>query len=216
MTRGLPIVVGLLLMGVATYVHGAWTQRWSGETAEELARFAQQYESIPSTIGPWVGEEMATNPRELDAAGAHASVSRRYKNRETGDVVSVFLVCGYARDIAVHTPDACYVGAGFTMDRQPVLRKLGSEQQTWSMRTAVFRKSSSEGTIRQRIYWGWTGDGTWEAPETPRWHYGGRSVIHKVYLIEEVAGPNGRTQESPALAFGNAFLPMVSDVIYPR
>ncbi|MDH3719365.1 MAG: EpsI family protein [Planctomycetota bacterium] len=216
MTRILPIAIACGLIGVVTYLQGTWTQRWSTAPEEDMKQMAERYQTIPLEVGDWQGEDLPSSERELQRAGGKASISRKYTNRQTGEVVSVFVILGYSRDVAVHTPDACYVGRGYQMERRPIVSRVTSEGSTATMKTSTFLKEQGEAAIHQRIFWAWTHDGQWEAPQSPRWKYGGRTILNKVYLISNIpAGQLQAAEESPAHRFGQLFLNSVGQVLYP-
>ena len=50
-------------------------------------------------------------------------MSRTYRNRD-GQIVNVYLVTGSARHVTIHTPDWCYVGAGYDI--------IGGEPQQYT------------------------------------------------------------------------------------
>ncbi len=216
MTKLLPIALACGLLVVATYLQGMWTQRWSTAPEEEMLQLAARYEQIPLEIAGWSGEDLPSSERELERAGGKACISRQYTDSETGEMISVFLILGYSRDVAVHTPDACYVGRGFEMERRPTISRITLGTTTATMKTSTFLKEQDETRIHQRIFWSWTSDGNWEAPQSPRWRYGGRTILNKLYLIANVPlSQQQSVQESPAHRFGELFLERVSQLLYP-
>ncbi len=212
----IPVVVAGGLIIAVTYVQGEWSQRWSTEPEEEMSQLAARYQDIPKEFGDWVGEDLQYNPGELELAGAKANVSRRYRNKETGLVVSVYMICGYSRDVAVHTPDACYVGRGHVMERRPVSQPFNLGADVSTLKTSTFLKETGKDATHQRIFWGWNRGGRWEAPHSPRWKYGGRSILNKIYLIASVPGGSKEAlEDSAAYKFGLEYLPLVSQTLYP-
>ena len=223
--RWIPLLIGIPLIGLGTYLQGSWTDRWSDGGNRRMEQTTSRYAEIPLTIGKdWVGEDTPYSKKELEAAGAHAHLSRIYRHRETGERVSVFMICGYARDVAVHTPDFCYVGAGFEVESRPetfVVEPIADKQEALTFWTSTFLKERPVGTIHQRILWGWTSGEPWNAPNYPRWKYPGNSPLNKVYLIHDIQPgierkPDTLSQEHPLAAFGKEFLPIVRETLYPQ
>src|SRR5207244_11825623 len=101
-----------LIVG-AGLVQGKWTNRWGPSPA--LAALAARFDTVPMDLGDWKGEAFELPARERAAAGAEACLARRYTNRGRGVAVTVLLLGGLPGDIAVHAPDACYPGAGYTL-----------------------------------------------------------------------------------------------------
>ena len=117
--RYLPVALAVAVIGVCTVFQGQFSDRWSSGVSQDLKTLAASFESVPRVIGDWVSEETPTNAKQLELASAHNCISRQYHNTKTGKRVSVFMICGLSRHVGAHTPDACYVGAGFDMDGDP-------------------------------------------------------------------------------------------------
>jgi len=219
MTRYLPLGIGITLVLAGTIVHGAMTLRWTGGSSEELAAVSERYANIPKNVGDWIGEDTKTSAKELKSAGAKATVSRRYQNPKTGKVVQVFLICGLARDTAVHTPDICYVGQGYKMDRAPYRVDLVTGDTKSQAYVSTFTKRMEERNIHQRILWSWNvGNGKgWQAPDSPRVTFRGWQPLNKVYLIAvaDTPGKAAEAEKAELAEFANIFLPLVSRTLYP-
>ena len=223
MSRWIPLLVGIPLIGLSTYLQGSWTDRWGDDRNAMLQQTVDRYADIPLTIGEdWVGQDTPYSKKELEAAGAQAHLSRTYRNRKTGERISVFMICGYARDVAVHTPDFCYVGAGFEVENpaETFAVETTAEKEPMTFWTTTFLKERAANTIHQRILWGWTAGETWNAPDYPRWKYPGNSSLNKVYLIHDIKPgierkPDTLSEDHPLVTFGRAFLPVVRKTLYP-
>ena len=223
MTRWIPLLIGIPLIGLSTYLQGSWTDRWSNVSDQGMRQTASRYAAIPLKIGTdWIGEETPYSKKELEAAGAHAHLSRVYRNRKTGERISVFMICGFARDVAVHTPDFCYRGAGFEVESRPAtfeIESSGTMEQPLTFWTSTFLKERPASTIHQRILWSWTSGEPWNAPNYPRWKYPGNSPLNKVYLIHDIPPgierqPDTLSQGHPLAVFGKEFLPIVRETLY--
>ena len=212
-----PAAVGVVLIVSCSIVQGLWTERWGSRTSEKLRAFAEAFGKIPMTVGDWEGErsQEETDPRELEVAGAEEHLSANYHNPKTGDSVSVYMICGASRSVSVHTPEACYPGAGFLMEGKTQTYTIHTESSKAEFTTAVFVKSEASGTQRLRLFWAWNAEGVWEAPDWPRMKYGGRRALNKIYLITPTP-PNQPINESPCLRFAEAFLPEVDHLLFPK
>lgn len=217
MFRYVPLAVGISLILIGTIVHGSMTLRWTGGTSEQVAAVSERYKDIPKKIGDWIGEDTVGDPQQLVAAGATASISRRYHNVKTNQYVQVFMICGLARNTAVHTPDFCYLGAGFKIDRTPYVVDLITGDTKSKAYAATFNKQTENGPMFQRILWMWNGGNGWEAPNSPRVTYRGWSPLNKIYLIATATtSEKAAAAEKAELAeFANLFLPEVSRILYP-
>lgn len=217
MTRYVPLAAGIALVLAVTIVHGSMTLRWKSGSSAELIAISERYKEIPKKIGDWVGEDTSMNPQELVAAGAKASISRRYRNVNTGQFVQVFMVGGLARNMAVHTPDVCYVGQGYKVDRTPYSIDLVTGDTKSRAYVATFSKQTNQGTIHQRILWTWNGGDGWRAPDSPRVTYRGWSPLNKMYLIASASSPEkaAAAEKAELAEFVNLFLPAASRILYP-
>jgi hypothetical protein len=175
--RTLLLSIAAVLIGLGGYVHGVWTDRWS--VSPELEEAIGKLPRVPLTFGDWRGQAQSLRPREAEQAGFSAHLMRRYE-RHDGAVVNVMLACGRAGPLAVHTPEVCYVGAGFAL-AGPATRytaegaKLSPAAEFWK------GKFSREGvaTAHQRVFWGWHARGAWVAADSPRWAFRGLPMLHK-------------------------------------
>ncbi|HEY8505631.1 MAG TPA: hypothetical protein VIL46_13685, partial [Gemmataceae bacterium] len=126
------------------------------------------------------------------------SASRHYVNRVLDRQVVVSLIAGIPGKVATHTPDVCYPGSGYTMKtditRHAIDLPGGGSFEYFS---AEFEKSTSSGKDRVRVRWSWTDDGTWHAPDYPRWYYARSPVLHKLYVVHPVSEA-GTPEEDPA------------------
>lgn len=212
----LPAAVGFVLIAVASLVQGLWTERWAPTISDKLKAYAAALESVPTAIGAhWEAKSTTEmDPREREAAGAVGDLSRTYWNPRTQEEVSVYLICGPSRHVAVHNPKACYTSSGFRMEDKVAVYKIPFGDTAAEFRTAVFLKEDATATQPLRVFWAWTADGNWEAPEWPRMKFGGRTALNKVYLICR-STPGEKIEDNPAYDFAREFLPVVTRLLYP-
>lgn len=203
----LPVAAAFLLVIGTTILQGWWTDRWTGRNvAEELQRGAAVLEeNFPKEFGSWeYVQELPSDPKQLERAGAVGHVSRLYRDTATNAKVSAFVVCATPHDASGHTPDRCYPGAGFEIaeaeHRQSVPLRDGRTAETF---TGTFRKTGQ--TLR--VFWTYGGDGTWIAPQIARIELAGRGAVYKLYaIIDETRMRDGQAQ-SICADFLSALLP---------
>jgi hypothetical protein len=168
---------------MATMVQGQWTDRWSGiDGVEELARGgARLAERFPRSCGEWEAmNDLETDPRGLEQAGAVGHVSRIYRHRGTGVPATVFVVCASPHDASGHTPDRCYPGSGFRAEETESRRSVTLDDgRTADVFTGTFAKAGQ--TLR--LFWTYGGDGRWVAPPIARLGLAGRPLVYKLYVI---------------------------------
>ena len=206
------IILSACVVLIATgVVHGVWTDRWSEQG--ELADAAQRLEKLPMTIGAWHG-----NPVEMESdpnTGLAGMIARRYVNTTTGKSVTIFLACGRAGPVCTHTPDVCYAGSGYEVEKPSRYRLTTLSEETppefW---TARFVKERAAGKTHLRIFWSWHGTETWKVADNPRLSFAGEKVLYKLYVIREMVQPDEPIDGDACVEFMQELLPMVrSNVI---
>lgn len=218
MNRIVAIAVTVVSMAICAYVQGSWSERWGTPATEQLIEWTARLENIPNSFGNWQGQAIEANEQELKASGARGAAGRAYKNKETGEVVSVFLVCGTARRVSTHTPDKCYVSHGFRMDRNPTTYEIPLEDGTTAkFFTAPFNKSDTISTTRLRILWTWSPDGNWIAPgnsATVKFQLSQYKTLFKLYVISETSSMDQPVHQTPCERFLQEFLPELNEVLF--
>lgn len=209
----LPIAIAVALIAAGTLYQGNITERWSPQNSELLQTFTARLESVPPELEKWSSVDTPLTEKEFAATNCTGYVSRLYKHEPSGEEVSVYLVVGTARHITIHTPDWCYVGAGYDMegDSQPFNVEIGSQIHEFT--TATFRKEDTEGVHRLRIFWSYSDDGNWLGPSSPKGYFAGKPALCKVYLITSI-DENDDVVDSPSIEFAKAFLPILNQHMF--
>lgn len=208
---------------VTAIVEGRWTLRWGARGDWQLDPLAEIVKTTPLVLGTWKAEEaVPPDPRVVEVSGARAIFMATYREALQADAVTVYLLVGWSRDMAVHTPDACYPGAGFVMDTspQPFTLTYGSEKgeggshathlRQAEFTTAIFTKSEPTGVTRLRIFWSWNDGRGWQSPKFPRWTFGGQRPLVKLYLVAE-SPPGLPVHQSAALRLAQELLPVLDN-----
>lgn len=194
MIRTWPAAMAFVALILAGAVPGILTDRWGvgGRPAELAARLAH----VPAIVGEWEGRSRDATPREVEASGCAGMIHRNFTHRGTGQGIALSLMCGRPGPVSVHTPEVCFGNTGFTevgsVDRVEVAGgKLWVRQ---------FRKAAAV-PVTLRVYYGWCGGGSWEAPENPRIHLARRPAVAKIYVVRELARADEPLNTDPALDF---------------
>ena len=209
-----PVLIGVALVAGATVLQGMWTDRWSGRNvAADLQQAAQVLEQkFPERFGGWeFVQELPSDPKQLERAGAVGHISRLFVNKETGAKVSAFIVCATPHDASGHTPDRCYPGAGFEIaeaeHRQSIPLADGRTAETF---TGTFRKTGQ--TLR--VFWTYGVDGRWIAPQIARIELAGTSAVYKLYAIIDETRLAGGQAPVVCADFLSALLPAFDAAVY--
>ncbi len=178
---GITLCFLLLLAGAA--VHGAATRRW--DTVAPAVLKADQLHALTLRVGDYESTKM-----EYDQPIKERSVvtCSRYDSAALGQMVVISLTSGIPGAVATHTPDVCYVGSGYKITRGPTRRTVELPGGgTARFLVADFEKTTATGTDRQRVRWAWTADGTWDAPDYPRFVYFRAGELFKLYVVTRPA-----------------------------
>jgi Protein of unknown function (DUF3485) len=212
--RPLLLAVIAVLLVADGYVHGLWTGRW--QTSHELEQAVARLPSVPMSIGDWQAEARTLPERHAEIAGFSGYLLRTYRNRQDGSVVNVLLACGPPGPLSVHTPEVCFVGAGFEpleqakrVDLRPA--GAGGGAEFWK---ASYGKSQSVAPERLRVFWSWHARGTWQVPDNPRWTFAGLPVIDKLYVTWPLNGSMEESNDVVQAKFMEAFLAAVDKSLF--
>ena len=210
------LIAGAFLAAVVAsgLLHGRATGRW--EPLPSLAPYLERLPNVPMVIGNWQGKDLPPLPDdEIAKARIEGNVYREYRNRTTGDSVTVHIVCGRTEPICAHTPDICFRGAGYVSNDEPKLVDVnvaGRRVQLWDMK---FRHPNAIGQ-ESEVHWTWFGEAGLESPTDPRFTFGRQPGIYKIYVIENRAnlpGPKAKAKaQSPFLA---EFIPALEASLAP-
>lgn len=175
------LVLAALIVGAAL-VHGAVTQRWSVFAPDPAV--TDRLHALEVRLDDWqptpIETEMPTNERSTATA-------RRYFSAARNQTVVVTIISGIPGSVSTHTPDVCYVGSGYKCLRGPKKESLELPGgATVSYYTADFEKKTQTKFDRVRVRWAWSTDGTWVAPDSPRWQFAKQlnavPTLYKLYI----------------------------------
>lgn len=209
------ILLGVLIVG--TYVEGTYSDRWGKAQSEKLDQFTAAVDRIPKEFGHWTSMEDKIDEEQFKASNCTNCISRTYTNRE-GERVNVYLVSGTGRHVTIHTPDWCYVGAGYDIvDGEPQQYTDDSAatlETPPEFLTAIFRKEDPLFTHHIRIFWTFSDDGIWRGPRMPKPALGSKPAMYKIYMITEINEVNAEVSKDATLKFAREFLPLINGILF--
>jgi hypothetical protein len=180
-TPTLLVIVALIAAGAV--VHGMATQRWSAFAPDPTV--ADRLHALEVRFEDWkpseIPTEMPTNERSI-------ATTRSYVSPSTGRLGVVTIISGIPGSVSTHTPDVCYPGSGYKTLREP--KRETAELpggRTAEFYVADFEKKTATKQDRARVRWMWSTDGTWIAPDSPRWEFARQltrvPVLYKLYVV---------------------------------
>ncbi|MBI1829872.1 MAG: exosortase-associated EpsI family protein [Planctomycetes bacterium] len=197
--------IGILMMsGLLYHVLAA--------DSAQLDSAAERVAGVPLIVGDWHGRDEATDDAAFAQTGAKAYWTRQYVHQKTKESVLVILMCGRAGKMAVHTPEVCYSGAGYSLSDQPAAQVVKDEkgEDVGGFWTARFGKPSGH----LRLHWAWNVHGDWEASASPRWQYRGEPFLYKLYVSREIGSAKAVGPDASD-AFLRQFLPVLNRTLFP-
>lgn len=220
MRQHLPTAVAAALILLGGTVHGYRTDRWG--LSPELQQAVDSLPKLPLNVGDWQGEDVELvedQQQQFENAECHARLLRRYIHRWTGEVVNLMVVCGPTGPIATHDPRACYGGGGWEMAGPPARREFPVGPDAGAGGAAFwagdFRRTDSASPMGLMIYWSFRGGRAWEAADDPRVDFAARRALYKIYVIREVAVPDGaEVVDTVSPRFIQALLPDLERAVF--
>lgn len=223
--RTILMVAAVGALVVAGVVAGVLTNRWGATEDDRVVM--ERLARIPTTVGPWVGtddpKDDPTMQKMMKVVSAIDWLSREYRNRKTGERLTVLIMYGPAGPLADHTPDVCNTSQGFQLvgsrSRQAFDLPGGGTASLWSARYA----KPGVSPIAYQVSWAWGTDGNWSASSDPHKEFVTRRAIFKLYVTRAVSAaaataPNPTRAEEPrdpAREFLTDFLPEVKAALAP-
>ena len=212
MKRMAAVLIAVLVLVLSGLLHGLASERWATKPA--LSQAAARVPKVPTEIGPWRAEPVESDAAAFAQAGAVSYWTRSYVNGKTKDRILVILMCGRSGRMAAHTPEVCYRGAGYEMERDPETLALSTSQGAalGTFWTARFAKAGDTASA-QRLWWSWRAQDTWQASAQPRWDFGGASCLYKLYLSHDETGPENASTAA-ITDFMRQFLPELNKTLF--
>lgn len=216
MLRILPAMVGVVLLVACGVVQGLWTDRWG--VSNEPRTSASKLAHVPKTIGDWeTYKEPPIDETDLAVGEIAGYLDRLYLNRRTGKGLAVLCVCGKPGPIGQHPPTVCFIGAGFELTKSK-RQSIGSEnlQPPAEFLVGEFHKSTGTVPEWERVYWSWSGNGVWTAPESTRLAFAHYRALYKLYVIHKMSRPDENDEVDPAPDFIKLFIPELQRTLFAR
>ncbi|HEV3417025.1 MAG TPA: exosortase-associated EpsI family protein [Pirellulales bacterium] len=208
-----PFVVALPIVVYSAVWQGNLTERWG--TFPELAVCAKRIDNIPLEVGGWkgmIGQKLDEATRQY--AGAVGDTSIVYTNSKTGERVSVFVVCGRLDDVMKHRPDRCYPAHGYKEEGERMQRKVTTESGAKAeFQTATYSREGLPAPAR--LYWAWSSDGNWLAPDDLRDDFYRDKPVFKVHFEHELTQANQSIDEGPSVELIKVLVPELSRALFP-
>lgn len=180
-TPTLLVIVALIAAGAV--VNGMATQRWSAFTPDPTV--SDRLHALEVRFEDWKPSEI---PTEMPTNERSVATTRSYVSPSSGRLGVVTIISGIPGSVSTHTPDVCYPGSGYRTLREPKRETVELPGgRTAAFYVADFEKKTATKQDRARVRWMWSTDGTWIAPDNPRWEFARQltrvPVLYKLYVV---------------------------------
>jgi len=208
-----PILLAFVLLISYGVAEGVWTDRWQVSHAVEDA--AGKIQALPLKLDDWEARAHELDPREAALGGVVGHTRRHYVHRSTGANLTVLLLCGLPGPMSVHTPEICYPGAGYAQVGEATRKSIDAGKQVGSADfwMVKFRKPGPAAEAI-RVYWSWSADGRWQAPDQPRYSFARAGALYKLYVVQPLGELDVVPEEDASMAFMKSLLPQIGRHIF--
>jgi hypothetical protein len=208
-----PFVVALPLVVSSAIWQGEQTERWG--TFEELGVFARRIEKIPLEVGDWKGQrgpKMEEDIRNYAGAVGDAQITFTNSRQER---VNVMIVCGRLMDVWNHRPDRCYPAHGYKEEGDRTAQKIDIyDKVPAEFQTSIYSRKDAAAPLR--VYWGWSSDGRWLAPDDVRDNFKRTHPIFKIQVENAIVGDKQSLSEGPGVDLIKALIPELNRALFPN
>jgi hypothetical protein len=80
-------------------------------------------------------------------------------------------------------------------------------------RYAQFTQHDVGGDAPFRIFWSWYADGSWQAPDSPRWSFARQPYLVKVYVLSDLPERPEAPERDPAVDLIKRLTPELSRIL---
>jgi hypothetical protein len=210
-TRSRRALLACAGLACALAIASGTVRAWQVRRVEDALRLHREspfpLESLPMTVGNWVGEKTELDPDIVARTGSNDLVTRRYVNQTTGVALDVIVLHGPASDIFIHSPDFCYPRAGYTQMGDLGERPVSTPAGPVAFRTAAFTRGDPAHPDTQEVYYSWRYNGRWTTEVRRPREMERVSGMYKVQVARRLQPNEARSVDNPCEAFLEALLP---------
>jgi hypothetical protein len=186
---------------------------WQARRVEAMLQLEKEspfpLDSLPMTLGDWVGEKTELDPQIVAGTGANDLITRRYVNRVTGVAVEVIVLHGPASDIFVHTPEWCYPRAGFAAAGEVMERSIPLGDAKAPFRSTAYTKGDPARPDTQEVIFSWRYNGRWTTTVNRPKEMERVAGMYKVQVARKLQANEARTVANPCEAFLELLVPVL-------
>lgn len=211
MKRTMLALSAVLLVAAPAAISYRYAQ---GRAAVDERAIRERLDRVPMRFGDWE----ARAPDEEDVSAFHderyPGFLRRYADAARGREVLLLVRGGPPGPLVYHhKPQSCYRAAGF----DPSGAGAPAHPVCPGGDFAATNFSKSDVTAEHvRLFWAWSGDGVWDAPEEPRFRFSGYPVLFRAYVVRRTGSPSEPYDGDWCEEFIRTALPDLNRALFDR
>ncbi len=155
----------LTALAVALLGTSGAVRAWQAHGVDQELRQGQKspfpLAEIPTTLGDWEGVDEPLDPQIARGTGCTDYAFRTYQNRKTGVRIGLIALYGPAEEVHLHAPSLCYPTAGYGVLEDTEGRAIRAGDASYPFKVATYAKGETGLADRQKVYWTWRYDGSW-------------------------------------------------------
>jgi Protein of unknown function (DUF3485) len=162
--------------------------------AEQSKKCPFPLSDLPKVLGTWTAvpnSDAHLDPEIARIAGSSDYVIRDYVDSTTGEVATILVLYGLADSVFGHTPDICYVAAGYQPVSQPTDREFSLPDSPTPIRFRGFyvAKSGVGMTDYSEVVWAFWHAGAWFPEVGSRWKlFRSSPAVFKIQIQRPASG----------------------------
>ena len=142
----------------------------------------ERLDRVPPEFPGWVSYLPDEEDESAFKDEQYPGFMRRYVNSALGHQVLLLIRGGPSGPLMYyHHPQQCYEAIGFVPHPGSIKRQVATDE----FAVADFTKQSVS-PESLRIYWAWSGDGVWAAPDDPRFRFGTFPLLYRIYVVQPI------------------------------
>jgi hypothetical protein len=191
----LALVAVAALTIVPALIEGRYVHRWG--TPVDLTAAADQLQQFPKMLGPWKfvhrGDPLV--PFAVQELGLAGYINWNYRNSDTGETATLLLMVGVPGKLVRHPPDICYANRGHRQLDQELLEVSGPGGEN-RFKLLTYEQGLTVPTRKFHVAYGFSDNGIWETPTTPRVRYGGAGILYKAQIVAPLTNTTSEQKRS--------------------
>jgi hypothetical protein len=208
----LPLAAAAVLLAATGVVHGLRSDRWV--VGSDVLSAASRLEAIPWVVGDWEGSPLEVNERQVRVAQVVGHRGQKFVHRMTAERSSLLIICARPGAASIHTPDVCYQGLGYSMQKEPVRQAVSGGGLTAEFWTTTFARPGPLPAVL-RLWWAWGVGDRWQASSTPRLSFARAPALYKIYVASPVRDAGQDVQNDAGYKLIGALLPDLQRALSP-